>query len=255
MRGFSVFLKKELREVLKTWRLWVLPGIALFLGITSPVLAQITPMLVEQAGQSQPGVVIEFPDPTYVDAYTQFGSQLNQLMIIAVIIATSGLISSEIRRGTAILVLTKPLSRVAFFLAKVASQTLVLLAATAVGTLAAFTLTAILFGEAPLLDLLLGAGFWFAFAWLTVAIMALLSVLFNSQGGAAGVGIALLFGVILVVSTWSAIEDYSPAALTMASMNAFRGEEYQAVIPLLSTILVGGLALAAGAWALQRKEI
>ena len=37
MTAFRVFLAKEFRETRKTWRLWVVPGILVFVGLTSPV--------------------------------------------------------------------------------------------------------------------------------------------------------------------------------------------------------------------------
>ena len=36
MSGFRVFARKELREIVRTWRIWVLPGILLFFALTGP---------------------------------------------------------------------------------------------------------------------------------------------------------------------------------------------------------------------------
>jgi len=67
MNGFWAFLRKELRETRKTWRLWVLPGILVFLGLTTPILAAATPYLLKVTAQRTPGVVIKFPTPTALD--------------------------------------------------------------------------------------------------------------------------------------------------------------------------------------------
>ena len=45
MSGFGAFLAKELTEIRRTWRIWVVPGIVIFMGLTSPVLAKLTPAL------------------------------------------------------------------------------------------------------------------------------------------------------------------------------------------------------------------
>ena len=58
---------------------------------------------------------------------------LAQLVIIAVIIAGAATISSERRAGTAVLVLTKPISRAGFVVAKAISQLVVLVVATVLG--------------------------------------------------------------------------------------------------------------------------
>ena len=55
LRGFRTFAAKEMLETRKTWRLWVLPGILVFLGLTTPILAAVTPALLKATAQRQPG--------------------------------------------------------------------------------------------------------------------------------------------------------------------------------------------------------
>ncbi len=43
MSSFRAFLGKELREIVRTWRIWVLPGIVLFFAVTGPVIARLPP--------------------------------------------------------------------------------------------------------------------------------------------------------------------------------------------------------------------
>lgn len=68
MRGFGAFLGKEFREIVRTWRIWVLPGIVLFFAISGPPLAKITPELLSSFVPADSGMVIQMPDPTYVDS-------------------------------------------------------------------------------------------------------------------------------------------------------------------------------------------
>ena len=56
MIGLGAFLGKELTEIRRTWRLWVIPGMLLFFGVTSPIIAALTPALVQSMAASQPGV-------------------------------------------------------------------------------------------------------------------------------------------------------------------------------------------------------
>ena len=86
MTGFGAFLGKELTEIRRTWRLWVIPGMLVFFGITSPIIAALTPALVQSMATSQPGLVIRIPPPTARDAYVQFIKSLDQLVLIAIII-------------------------------------------------------------------------------------------------------------------------------------------------------------------------
>jgi ABC-2 type transport system permease protein len=111
MTGFGAFLRKEVTEIRRTWRLWVIPGMLVFFGVTSPIIAALTPALVRSMAASQPGVVIQLPAPTALDAYAQFIKNLDQFVLLALVITGAGIVSGERASGTAILVLTKPLSR------------------------------------------------------------------------------------------------------------------------------------------------
>ena len=80
MTGFGAFLRKEVTEIRRTWRIWVIPGMLVFFGITSPIIAALTPALVSSMSQSQPGVVIRIPPPTWIDAFAQFLKNLNEMV-------------------------------------------------------------------------------------------------------------------------------------------------------------------------------
>ena len=145
MRGFGAFAAKEMLETRKTWRLWVLPGVLVFLGLTTPIMAAVTPAILKATAQRQPGVVIHFPAPTSVDAYVQFMGNLAQLALLVVIITGAAAVAGERRAGTAVLVLTKPLSRAAFVWAKVVANLAILIIATALGAALCVAVTIVLF--------------------------------------------------------------------------------------------------------------
>ena len=102
MTGLVAFLRKELTEIRRTWRLWVIPGMLVFFGLTSPIIAALTPALVHSMTAAQPGVVIQLPAPTALDASAQFLKNLDQFVLIAVVIAGAAVVSGERASGTAI---------------------------------------------------------------------------------------------------------------------------------------------------------
>lgn len=226
MSGFGAFLRKEALEIVRTWRLWVVPGMLLFFGLTSAPMAALAPALVESLAGSTPGVVIEIPPPTATDAYGQFLKSLSQIVLIALIVAGAGTISAERSSGTAILVLTKPLGRAAFVLAKLTAQLGLLLVATAAATGVCGAVTRLVFPPAPVEPLVTATLLWLAFAGLVVTSMVLFSTLFNSRGAAAGAGLGFLF-LTLLLSIWPAATRYSfvglpgatGAALTMGPLD------------------------------------
>ena len=252
MSGFGAFLRKELTEVHRTWRLWVIPGMLLFLGVTSPIIAALTPALVESMTTSQPGVVIQIPPPTAFDAYAQFLKNLDQFVLIAVVIVGAGVVSGERSSGTAVLALTKPLSRGAFVVAKIVSQIVLLIAATALGTAACAGMTAIIFDGADAARLATAVALWLVFASLLVVVMTLFSASFRSRGAAAGAGLAFYFATLLL-SAWGPAARYGFLGIFRAMRDALMGEPMAAGWPV-ATAIVATLAGAAAAVAIFRRQ-
>ncbi|HEY7233308.1 MAG TPA: ABC transporter permease, partial [Gemmatimonadaceae bacterium] len=193
MTGLAAFLRKELTEIRRTWRLWVIPGMLVFLGLTSPIIAALTPALVQSVSGARPGVVIHLPPPTVLDASAQFLKNLDQFVLIAAVIAGAGVVSGERASGTAILALTKPLSRGAFVVAKILSQVTLLVAATALGTAACLAMTAVVFKDSDAGRLVTMVALWLLYASLLVVVMTLFSAAFRSRGAAAGAGLGFFF--------------------------------------------------------------
>jgi ABC-2 type transport system permease protein len=254
MRGFGAFLGKELREILRTWRIWVLPGIVLFFAITGPPLAKVTPQILESFAGSQPGVIMQLPTPTYVDAYASWIKNLSQMMVFAVIIIFGGLVTSETKSGTAVLVLTKPLSRPAFVLAKFVSALTLLTGSIALGAVVTWGITRAVFGEAPVGLLAETTGAWLAFGVVLLGVMTLLSASVSSQAGAAGAG----FGVFVVMSLltlWEPMVRYTPAGLVGAASAVLADKHPDLLWPLVTGALMVGLCVAAAVGVFARREL
>ena len=246
MTGFLPFLRKELIEIRRTWRLWVIPGLLVFLGLTSPIIAALTPALVRSMAASQPGVVIQLPAPTALDAFAQFLKNLNQFVLLAILIGGAGVVSGERSSGTAILMLTKPLTRSAFVAAKIASQVILLLASTALGTVACLTITAVVFGGAHNDRLVTAVALWLLYASLLIVVMTFFSAAFRSRGAAAGAGLGFYF-LTLLFSNWAPAARYSFLGLLPAMGDTLMGHGHPLplgwpVTTAVAAIVVGGVA-------------
>lgn len=254
MRGFGAFMRKEFAEIIRTWRIWVLPGIVLFFAISGPVIAEFTPELLKSVAADQPGVVFEFPEPSYVDSYLQWTKNLAQIVTFAVIIIFGGIVSAERKSGTAILVLTKPVTRPAFVAAKFVSQAVMLAVTVAVGAVVTWGITAAIFGEAPFAPLAEATGAWLVFGVMFLAVMTLLSVIVNSQAGAAGTGLAV-FLVLSILTLWGPALDYSPAGLVNMPTDLVLGEAADTLWPLVTGALLGAGAVIAAAFGFKKAEL
>lgn len=255
MNGFTAFVRKEATEILRTWRIWVLPGILLFFAISGPPLAKFTPEILK-AVAGMPAAAIEklIPNPTYLDAYGQWAKNLSQIGLFALIIIYGGLVSSERKSGTAVLVLTKPVSRTAFITAKALVHGAFLSLTVLVGTLLTWGMTALTFGSAPAGPLFSSALAWLAFGLLFLALMTLLSVALSSQAGAAGVGIGV-YALLAIAGFSKTLTLYTPVGLATAPSLLASGRPFPLLWPLLSAIALSAALVAAAAWLFRRQEL
>jgi len=254
MTGLGAFLRKELTEIRRTWRLWVIPGMLVFFGVTSPIIAAITPGLVQSMTASQPGVVVQLPPPTVLDAFAQFLKNLDQFMLIAVVITGAGVVSGERSSGTAILALTKPLSRGAFIVAKILSQVALLVAATALGTVACLVVTAVVFDGVVAARLMAAVGLWLVYASLLVVVMTLFSGAFRSRGAAAGAGLGFYF-LTLLFSSWGPAARYGFLGLFPAMRDALMGQALSLGWPLTTAIVAIVVGAVAAVRIFERQEL
>jgi len=253
MNGFTVFARKEAREVLRTWRIRVLPGILLFFALTGPVLARFTPEIVGALAASQLGG-LKLPAPTYLDAYIQWIKNLSQIALFALIIIYGSIVSAETKSGTAVLVLTKPVSRTAFVIAKAAVHSVFLAVLVVVGTLLTWGLTAAVFGKAPGSALWFSALVWLVFGVLFIALMTLLSVLIDSAAGAAGAGLGA-YALVSIAAIWKPLGSYSPAALATQPASLAAGKDAAVLWPVLTSLLLAVALVALAAQVFRRKDL
>ena len=115
MNNFVVFLKKELKEFVKTWKLLILFALFIVNSFMSPILYHYMPKLLELSGL--PGAAEQF-DMSLPQYYTQYYGNQFQAGFLALIFITCLAVVREKQKGTAILTLTKNISRPTFVLAK-----------------------------------------------------------------------------------------------------------------------------------------
>ena len=254
MNGYLVFARKEVREIVGTWRIWVLPAVMIFFALGGPFVARYTPEIVNAVGGAQLGNLV-LPAATYRDAYTGWIKNLSQITLFAIIIIYGGIVSAELRNGTALLVLTKPLSRSAFVVVKVVVNSAFVSVLLAVGTLVTWALTLAIFGTAPAGPLWSAAGVWLVLAVLYIAVMTLLSVAIGSSAGAAGAGIGV-FALLSIAAIWRPLADYSPAGLPGRSASLAAQTATSSVLwPVLISLAVSVILVAGAVAAFRRKEL
>jgi ABC-2 type transport system permease protein len=251
MAGFGVLLRKELLEQWRTLRLPLIAIVFALIGFGSPVLARFTPELLKAVAGDQ--LPIQLPTPTAADAVDQLAKNLNQFGALVAILLAMGSVAGEKERGTAALLLAKPVGRAGFLVAKLAAIGVTLGVATAVASVAAWFYTLVLFEPLPLL----GAAGWAALEWLLLmawaAITLLGSTLTRSSVAAAGLGIVALI-VIGIAGVLPNVGRYLPTGLGAPARALALGTEIaDPWTPVIATlVLIAGAG--ALAWAAFRRQ-
>jgi ABC-2 type transport system permease protein len=245
-------LRKEFLEQARTSRLLILAAILLFFGLTSPLLAKYTPeMLRLVPGAEQFADLV--PKPTMLDSVAQFVKNINQFGILLALLLAMGLVVQEKEKGTAGMMMVKPLSRGVFLLAKFIALAVAFLACMLVASLGAYYYTLVLF-EAPSFSawLVMTMLMWVHFL-VYIALTLLFSTLVRSQAAAAGLG----FGAILITSIFGSLPGlgkYMPGELINWGASLFTSPS--PAWPAL-WISLAVIALSLGlAWAIfERQEL
>ncbi len=253
MTGLGALLRKELLEQWRTTRLPLVATVFLLVGLSSPLLARFTPEILKAVGGDQFQIVL--PTPTAADAYDQLAKNLGQFGALIAVLLAMGSVATEKERGTAAMILVKPVSRSAFLVAKLVAIAVTLGIATAVAGAGAWFYTWVLFEPLSI------TGFAGALLlqWLALvtyaAITFLGSTLTRSALAAAGLGVAA-FIVLGILSIVPAIGRYLPTGLGAPARALALGQARVDVLgPALgSALLIGGLLVIA--WlAFRRQEL
>jgi len=191
MSGFWVLLRKEFKEQFKTNKILIVAAVFLFFGLSTPVMTKYLPEIIKSM-PSTGGIIIEMPTPTSNDALVSYTSDISQFGVLMAVLVAMGAIAKEVESGTAAMVLSKPVGRLAFILAKLKAEGFTFLVALILGGLACWGYTVLLFGDANALGFLyqnLLLGLFFA---LCLGITLFFSSLMKSQLAAGGLAIALI---------------------------------------------------------------
>lgn len=253
MTGFGPLLRKELLEQWRTLRLPVVSVVFLLVGLGSPLLARFTPEILKAVAGDQIPIVL--PTPTAADAVDQLAKNIGQFGGFIAVLLAMGAVATEKERGTAALILSKPVGRAGFLVAKLVAIGLTLAIATAIATAGSWFYTLVLFEPLPVAGVTAAAGLqWLMLmAWATITFLG--STLTRSSVAAAGLGI-VAFIVIGILGALPNVGRFLPTGLggpARALALGLPGPD--AIEPVVATIaLIGAVGLVT--WlAFRRQEL
>ena len=239
-----VALRKELMEQWRSYRLLITAAVLVAFGLISPLTAKYTPELMKLLPNGEE-IARLIPQPTAADAVAQYLKNISQFSVVLALLVTMGAVAYEKERGTAAMILVKPLPRWAFLAAKFTALGITFAASLAVAGAGCYYYTLVLFEP-------LGIGSWvilnvllLVFVLVYVALTLMCSVLAKSQAGAGGLAFALLI-VLALPGALPKVGEYLPGQLINwgAGLMAGSGAPAWPALGVSLGLMVGALILA-----------
>ncbi len=209
MNGTVALLKKEWLEQWRTSKILILVLGFIFSGLQGPIITKLLPDIIKSSSGNLQGIQITVPEQTALDAILSYFSQMAAFPSLIVILVVMGTLAGERERGTQVFVLTKPVSRTQFILAKYFSYLGIVAGAIILTAAASAYYTLLLFSNSyefgPFLALNLGV---IAYSSYILALVVLCSSLFKTPvaaGGVSFVAFLVLDNVIKLIPGWAGI--------------------------------------------------
>jgi len=251
--NFLAALRKECLELWRTSRLVVLAAVLTFFGLASPLIARYTPELIKLIPEGE-AIAQAIPEPTVLDAVSQYTKNLGQFGVLLALLLTMGAVAQEKDRGTAALMLVKPLPRATFLLAKFAALALAFTAAITLAGAGCYFYTTLLFEPLDLPGWLALNGLLVVYVLVYIALTLFCSVATRSQAAAGGLALGLLFALGLIGAVPS-LGRYLPGQLLAwgGGLAAGGGEASWPALWVSAGIVL--LALAGAALVFEKQEL
>ena len=221
MSSFIAFTKKEYMESIRTYRLFILIAVLLFFGILSPLTAVFLPEILGSIDLGD-GVTLTLPDPSAIDSWAQFFSNIGQMGMLAIIIIFSGLMGNELSEGTLVNLLTKGMKRHIVIISKFVYACFLWTIGYALCLAVCYAYTVYYWPS----DSITNAAFAFSSLWVfgifLIAIMIFGGTLFGNFYGS----LLSCFGVIVVlalVNIAPAAQKYNPISLAGDTLTLLSG--------------------------------
>jgi ABC-2 type transport system permease protein len=231
--------KKEILEIIRSKKLLILIILFGFIAISSPILAKLLPVLLKSM-PSTPGVTFNIPEPTWKDAIDQLLKNISQIGMIVIIFIFAGSIADEKSKKTLEMVLSKPISRANFILAKFLASITAVKVVFLASMVIFYLYTISLLGSFSLVNFIWLSVFLLIYLILVLSLTLFFSTISASQIAAVG----FTFLVQIVYSTGinyiKSLKDYSPSYVLSNYQELMHKGNFSDFLPsaIVSIILV-----------------
>jgi len=258
MSPFAVFVKKEITQMAREWKMAWLPLVFILLGITQPIIMYYLPSILKTLDGSE-GIMI---DPNMAAQQggevlaSTLGSQFDQLGVIILVVSMMGIVQSEKANGMLAFILTRPVSIRSYIGGKIVSNYLFVVLGVTLGYVASYLYVHFLFTTIPFSTLLLALLLYLLWVLFIVSFTMMISTIFHSQGVIALISIVFLMGLRIIVGLSPVIDHMNPASMSVYAMDVLIAGtiDPEFVWSMIATLLLTALTInMAGRWLSEKR--
>ena len=195
MKSLFAFVKKEMLEQIRSYKLLITLVIFLLVGIMNPVIAKLTPWFYDMFSDvlAESGMIISDVTVSAMDSWMQFFKNL-PIVLIAFVLLQGTILTREFRSGTLILSLTKGFARFKVVVSKASVLTVIWSTAYWFCFGITYFCNSYLWDSGVAQNIAFSALCWWLFGVFVVSLVIFFSILFASYPGVLiGTGATLLF--------------------------------------------------------------
>lgn len=256
MKPLIAFMQKEVLELYRTGKLFLMVILFVLFGIMNPAIAKLTPWLMEMSAESlkESGMVLGSVKVDAMTSWAQFYKNVPIVLIVFVILS-SAVLTNEYQKGTLINMLTKGLQRWKI----VAAKAIVLIVLWSVcywmhyGITYAYT--AYFWDNSTVNHPMLGAVCPYLFGIFLIVLIFLFSSFMNGNS-AVLIGVAAVVGVSYLAGMIPKAEKYLPIRLLSSGellSGAAKISDFYGAMLVTAVLCAAGLGLAAAVF--NRKNV
>ncbi len=253
MNLFTAF-RKEWVEALRSYRLLIVIVVLVFFGLTSPLQAKVLPQVLASALPQGTDISLIIPTPTVWDAIGQYVKNMSQFDLLLAVLLGMGAVAQEKDKGTAAMMLVKPLPRGSFLGAKFLGLAAVFAISIAIAGIGSYYYTALLFESMNILSWLVLNVFLFVYVMVIVAITIFCSTITKSQAAAGGMAVGFIV-IGFIIGVIRNLGRYLPGELNTWSIRLMHGATNASWTALAVTIVLIVLPLLAAWLIFKRQEL
>jgi len=254
MNYFTTFLKKELIEYIKNYKLLIMIALFSFFGFLSPITAKYTPDILNAFLPDNMQLTLQ--DSTWIDSWQQFFKNISQIGLIVIIALFIGMMNREYQNGTLINLITKGVSRTSIVLAKYVAAIALFTASFIVCTIITILYTYIYFDLWMTNQIAIAIISMYLFYCFLLALLLFVSTICKKETNAILFLLLILLPNLVIMMIPDAVY-YHPLTLLLNSMSMINQQlllkdilpSICITIMLIITLLTGSVML------FKRKEL